>query len=69
MTKREHVLDETEQRLQVVSSAVLLAHHSAFANAKEPCKCCEELESAEEQFGVAHVAAKKARDDAKTAKE
>lgn len=69
VTKRKQGLVEVERKLQVGSSAALLTWHSALAKAEEARKICEELEDAEERFGVALVAASKARDNAKEAKE
>lgn len=45
------------------------AKHSALAKTEEARRCCEGLEVAEERLEVAKIAANKARNDAKTAKE
>lgn len=69
MTKREQALYEEECKLEVASSAPLSALHSTLAMAKEVRKCHEELEEAEERLRVAQIAARKACDDDKIAKE
>lgn len=62
VTKGEQELREVERKLQVASSAVLLAQHSALSKAEETQKCRGKVEDGEERAGS------NAREDAKMAK-
>lgn len=69
VTEQEEAFVEVERKLHVACSAAFLRYHSALTKAEEARKCHEELEDAKELLGVAQIAANKAHDDAKTAKE
>lgn len=58
-----------ERKLQVTSSAALLAQPSFLAKTEKARKCCKEFENAEEQLGVSQVGACHTREDAKAVKE
>lgn len=68
-TKREQALNELEQKLQVASSAASSAQYSALAKVENTREYRKESENAEEQLEVVQVAACKARENAKTAKQ
>lgn len=57
------------QKLQVARNAALSAQHTAIARTQEARKCSEELEDAEDQFGVAQFATNTSSSDAKAARE
>lgn len=69
VTKRKQALIEVEQNLQIANNAALSTQHSCLAKAEEALNCRGDMENAEELLGVAQVAANKARDDSKVAKE